>query len=412
MATDKLTDRQVKSANYEKFGKPKKLFDGGGMFLYVNQSGKYWRLKYRFDGKEKTLALGVYPDVSLKEARLRRSEARTQIANGIDPNQSRRDQKAASHQKSDTFRVVAEDWLKLKEGELAEGTLIVARRRLETWTFPKLGELPISEIKPAKILETLRMIEDQGKHETAHRIRQRIGEIFRFAIAEGRAEYDPTSALKGLLKSVPTKHRSAVTTPTALQGLLRSIDAYGGYISTRAALKLAPMLFIRPGELRKAEWSEIDLDSKTWVIPGRRMKGTKKAKLAGLVPDHIVPLPSQAVEVLSELNTVTGHQPLVFESVKRGRPLSENAVNTALKSMGYDGDTIVGHGFRATASTMLHEQGWPPEVIELQLAHKQRNQVAAVYNRSARLDERIKMMQSWANYLDSLVNSEPSKSTT
>lgn len=278
----------------------------------------------------------------------------------------------------------------------------MARRRLETWVYPKLGHLPIAAIKPAKVLEILREIENQGKHETAHRIRQRIGEIYRFAIAEERAETDPTSALKGLLETVPTQHRAAITSPSQLGALLRAIDAYSGHASTRAALKLAPMLFLRPGELRNAEWKEIDLESATWVIPGKRMKGTQRAKRAGHVPDHIVPLPWQAVGVLEELYTITGDQKLVFESFRSGRPLSENTINVALKSMGFDGSTMVGHGFRATASTLLHEQGWPPEVIELQLAHKQRNQVAAAYNRSARLDERTRMMQDWTNYLDNL----------
>ena len=402
MATDKLTDRQVKSANFEKYGKRTKLSDGAGMYLDIQPSGKYWRMKYRISGKEKTLALGVYPDVSLKVARQRRAEARSQIAGGVDPNEIKRQEKAAEQEKSDTFELVAQDWLRLKKKEFAEGTWKVARRRLETWVYPKLGHLPIAAIKPAKVLEILREIENQGKHETAHRIRQRIGEIYRFAIAEERAETDPTSALKGLLETVPTQHRAAITSPSQLGALLRAIDAYSGHASTRAALKLAPMLFLRPGELRNAEWKEIDLESATWVIPGKRMKGTQRAKRAGHVPDHIVPLPWQAVGVLEELYTITGDQKLVFESFRSGRPLSENTINVALKSMGFDGSTMVGHGFRATASTLLHEQGWPPEVIELQLAHKQRNQVAAAYNRSARLDERTRMMQDWTNYLDNL----------
>jgi integrase len=404
MATNKLTDRQIKSANFENYGKRTKLSDGAGMYLDIQPSGKYWRMKYRFGGKEKTLALGVYPDVSLKLARQRRTEAREQIADAVDPNEARKQEKAALQEKADTFKAVAEDWLKLKKDELADSTLEVARKRLETWAYPKLGHIPIAEIKPIMVLEALRAIENQGKHETAHRIRQRIGEIFRFAVAEGRAEVDPTATLKGLLKTVPTQHRSAITTQDELGKLLKAIDAYGGHASTRAALKLAPMLFLRPGELRNAEWKEIDLESGTWIVPGRRMKGTQKAKRAGQVPDHIVPLSTQAVVILKKLHTITGHQGLAFESVKRGRPLSENTINVALKSMGYDGTTMVGHGFRATASTLLHEQGWQPEIIELQLAHKQRNQVAAAYNRSARLEERRKMMQAWSHYLFKLAN--------
>lgn len=401
-----LTDKKIQSAKFEKFGKRTKLSDGAGLYLDIQQSGRYWRMKYRFDGKEKTLALGVYPEVSLKLARERRTKAREQIADGIDPNQVKKEQKAASKEQADTFKAVAEDWLKLKKGELADSTLEVAKRRLETWAFPKLGHLPIKEIKPSTVMEALSPIEEQGKHETAHRIRQRIGEIFRFAVAADRAEIDPTATLRGQLKTTPTRHRSAITNPDELGKLLKAIDAYGGHASTIAALKLAPILFLRPGELRNAEWNEIDLDKATWVVPGKRMKGTQKAKRAGQVPDHIVPLSTQAVGILKELKVITGHQSLVFESVKRKRPLSENTINVALKSMGYDGGTMVGHGFRATASTLLHELGWQPEVIELQLAHKQRNQVAAAYNRSARIEDRKKMMQEWANYLDRISKSE------
>ena len=399
-----LTDKKVQSAKFEKFGKRTKLTDGAGLYLDIQPSGKYWRMKYRFYGKEKTLALGVYPDVSLKLARERRTKAREQIADGIDPNEVKKDQKAVKKEQTDTFKAVAEDWLKLKKGELADSTLEVAKRRLETWVFPKLGSIPIKEIKPATVMEALRPIEEQGKHETAHRIRQRIGEIFRFAVAADRAEIDPTATLKGQLKTTPTRHRSAITNPDDLGKLLKAIDAYGGHASTRAAVKLAPMLFLRPGELRNAEWNGIDLDKATWIVPGKRMKGTQKAKRAGQVPDHIVPLSTQAVEILKELKTITGHQSLVFESVKRKRPLSENTINVALKSMGYDGSTMVGHGFRATASTLLHELGWQPEIIELQLAHKQRNQVAAAYNRSARLEERRDMMQAWSDYLFKLAS--------
>jgi integrase len=401
-----LTDKKIQSAKFEKFGKRTKLSDGAGLYLDIQPSGRYWRMKYRFDGKEKTLALGVYPDVSLKLARERRTGAREQIADGIDPNEVRKEKKAALKEQADTFKAVAEDWLKLKKGELADSTLEVAKRRLETWAFPKLGHLPIREIKAATVMEALRPIEDQGKHETAHRIRQRIGEIFRFAVAADRAEIDPTATLRGQLKTTPTRHRSAITSPEELGKLLKAIDAYGGHATTRAALKLAPLLFLRPGELRNADWCEIDLDNATWIVPGKRMKGTQKAKRAGQVPDHIVPLSKQAAVILKELESITGHQSLVFESVKRGRPLSENTINVALKSMGYDGSTMVGHGFRATASTLLHELGWAPEIIELQLAHKQRNQVAAAYNRSARLEDRKAMMQEWANYLDRTRKSE------
>jgi integrase len=262
--------------------------------------------------------------------------------------------------------------------------------------------MAVTDIEPPLALQVLRKIEAKGKHETAHRMRQRISQIYRFAISEGRATRDPTADLRGILKTAPAKNRAAIVTPAELGKLLRAIDAYAGQPATCAALQVAPLVFLRPGELRLAVWSEIDLDAGIWTVPGNRMKGTMKAKRAGQVPDHRIPLSPQAIKILKPLKQLTGHRPYVFESVRLGRPMSENTINTALKSMGFDGDTMVGHGFRATASTLLHEMGWPPEIIELQLAHRQRNQVAAAYNRSARIDERTKMMQQWAVYLDNL----------
>jgi integrase len=297
---------------------------------------------------------------------------------------------------------VAEDWLTLQKNQLNDSTIEVTRNRLTKWIYPTLGGMPVTDIEPPLVLQVLRKIEAKGKHETAHRMRQRISQIYRFAISEGRATRDPAADLRGLLKAVPAKNRSAIVKPDELGGLLRAIDAYAGQPVTCAALQLAPMLFIRPGELRHADWSEIDLKAGVWIIPGARMKGTLQAKRAGKVPDHVIPLPRQAIDILKPLEQLTGHRPYVFESIKPKRPLSENTINTALRSMGYGTETMVGHGFRATASTLLHEMGWAPEIIELQLAHRQRNQVAAAYNRSARLEERKAMMQQWADYLDSL----------
>ena len=402
-ATNKLTSPEVKAATFDKYGKRTKLADGNGLYLDVQPGGRYWRLKYRYAGKEKLLALGVYPETTLKQARVQRDEARQMLADDTDPAAYRRQSETQRRDAAaDTFRAVAEDWLKLQEGQLSDSTLSVTHNRLTNWVYPHIGNMAVTDIEPPLALQVLRKIEAKGKHETAHRMRQRISQIYRFAISEGRATRDPTADLRGILKTAPAKNRAAIVTPAELGKLLRAIDAYAGQPTTCAALQLAPLVFLRPGELRMAAWSEIDLDAGVWTVPGNRMKGTMKAKRAGQVPDHRIPLSPQAIKILKPLKQLTGHRPYVFESVRPGRPMSENTVNTALKSMGFDGDTMVGHGFRATASTLLHEMGWPPEIIELQLAHRQRNQVAAAYNRSARIDERTKMMQQWANYLDNL----------
>lgn len=386
---NKLSAKAVEAARFE--GKPRKLFDGNGLFLHVQAGGRYWRLKYRFGGAEKLLALGVYPHVSLAAARVRRDEARAQLADGINPTAQRRAMKDSFGK--DTFEAVAREWLENQTKVLAAGTLRLTRRRFETWAFPIIGAQPMRALEPPELLRLLRRIEAKGKHETASRVRQRIGQVFRYAIATGRADRDPTADLKGALMPAATQHRAAITTPAEFGALLRAIDGYSGQPASRAALRLAPLTFVRPGELRMARWPEIDLEAAIWRIPSTRMKMKR---------EHIVPLSRQAVAILRELHPVTSHRPFVFESVRPGRPLSENTMNTALRTMGYSGDMMTPHGFRASASTLLHELGWAPEVIELQLAHAQRSQVAAAYNRSARLEERRQMMQAWADYLDSL----------
>ncbi len=399
---NKLTDSTVKAAKPEG-QKRRKLADGGGLTLVVKPESKVWWFRYRFAGKEKTFSLGSYPETSLKSARAGRDNARQLLDQNKDPVTHRRSESAKNlSANANTFQAVSEDWLKLQKGQLSDSTISVTHNRLTNWIYPHLGSLPITDIEPPLALQVLRKIEAKGKHETAHRMRQRISQIYRFAISEGRATRDPTADLRGILKAVPAKNRAAIVKPEELAKLLLAIDAYAGQPTTCAALQLAPLVFLRPGELRLAAWSEIDLDAGIWTVPGKRMKGTVKAKRAGLVPDHRIPLSPQAIEILKPLKQLTGHRPYVFESVRPGRPMSGNTVNTALKSMGFDGATMVGHGFRATASTLLHEMGWPPEIIELQLAHRQRNQVAAAYNRSARIDERTKMMRQWADYLDNL----------
>jgi len=386
---NRLNAAAVKAAGFE--DRPYKLLDGGGLFLHVQRSGKYWRMKYRWQGREKLLSLGVYDDVSLAEARDYRDEARKLLRKGIDPSARRKADKAARN-RPDTFEAVALEWLE-KQNTLAQGTREITLQRWTKYVFPHIGSTPIDQLEPPDVLRLLRRIEAVGKHETAHRMRQRIGQVCRYAIATGRADRDPTADLKDALAPVLRRHRAAITDPAGVGALLRAMDGYEGQPSTYAALQLLALTFVRPGEIRKAEWPEFDLDGATWRIPGARMKMKR---------EHIVPLSAQSVSVLRTLEPVTGHRPYVFEANRPGRPLSENTLNAALRTLGYSGEQMTAHGFRSVASTLLHELGWPPEVIELQLAHAQRSQVAAAYNRSARLEERRRMMQAWADYLDAL----------
>jgi len=386
---DKLSAAQVKAAQYQ--GKSFKLFDGGGLFLHVQPSGRYWRLKYRWQGRERLLALGVYPTTSLAKARQRRDNARKLLDDGIDPSARRKAEKEAAN-RADTFEAVAREWLN-KQTNLKAETRDLTRRRWELWVFPHIGPTPVDQLEPPDVLRVLRRIEAAGKYETAHRMRQRIGQVCRYAIATGKATRDPTGDLRDALSPVPQQHRAALTDPTSVGALLRAIQGYEGQPATRTGLILLALTFVRPGELRKAEWSEFDLDEAVWRVPSTRMKMGR---------EHVVPLSSQAVTALRELEPITCHRPFVFEASRPGRPLSENTFNAALRTLGYTNDDMSAHGFRSIASTLLHELGWPPEVIELQLAHAQKSQVAAAYNRSARLQERRRMMQAWGDYLDAL----------
>lgn len=387
--TGKLTVLKIKAA------KPGKHFDGGGLFLHVTESGRYWRMKYRHAGKEKLLALGVYPEVGLSEARQRRDDARTLLRAGNDPGLIKRDRKAANAEAAaSTFAAIADEWLKKQKSRMADATYEKAVWTLHDLVNPWIGHRPISEIDAPEMLKVLRRIEERGAHETAHRTKQRCGQIFRYAIATGRAKHDPTADLRGALTPAKVKHRAAITDPTKMGELLRAIEGYTGGLVVRTALKLAPLLFVRPGELRQAEWAEFDLDHAQWRIPASKMK---------MGDEHIVPLPSQAVDALRELEPLTGRGQYVFPGERsRQRPMSDAAINAALRRMGFDKDTMTGHGFRAMASTRLNEMGWPADVIERQLAHAERNKVRAAYNRAQYLAERKKMMQAWADYLDTL----------
>jgi integrase len=395
-----LTDVRVRSA--KPHAKTVKLFDGGGLYLEVSPAGgKWWRWKYRYGGKEKRLSLGVYPDVSLKSAREKRAAARQQLAAGIDPGQARKAEKIAQAG-AESFEAIAREWhAKFSPGWVAShGDRIL--RRLDKDIFPWLGDRPIAEIRAPELLAVLRRIESRGAQETAHRAMQNCGQVFRYAVATGRAERDPTGDLRGALPPPKEKHHASIIEPKRIGELLRAIDAYEGFFATKCALRLAPLVFVRPGELRKAQWPEIDLEKAEWRIPAERMKMREQ---------HIVPLSRQAVEILRDLEPLTGRgipaKPdaprWVFPGGRtRERPMSENAVLAALRRMGYAKDEMTGHGFRSMASTLLHEQGWNHQVIERQLAHAERNAVSAAYNFAEHLPERRKMMQAWADYLDAL----------
>lgn len=390
-----LTDTAIRSAKRE--SKSRKLTDEAGLYLLLSPSGgKWWRFDYRFDGKRKTLSLGVYPDVGLKAARARRDEARKLIAEDVDPAVNRRAAKEARTEgAANSFEVVAREWFAKHSPNWAATHSEKIIRRLEADVFPWLGARPIAEITAPEILATLRRIEGRGAIDTAHRALQNCGQIIRYAVATGRAIRDPTSDLRGALPPTKTQHYAAIVEPDGVGELLRAIEAFRGSLVVQSALRLGPLLFVRPGELRKAEWAEFDLNRAEWSIPAERMKSRKP---------HLVPLPSQAVKILRDLQPLTGHRRHVFSGRDPAKPMSEAAVNAALRRMGYDTKTeITGHGFRAMARTILHEQlGFSSDVIEHQLAHRVPDVLGAAYNRTKFIKERKAMMQTWADYLEKL----------
>jgi integrase len=387
-----LTDIKLKSL------KPKeKLYavtDEKGLSIEVPPKGsKRWRFKYRFGGKQKRLSLGIYPEVSLREAREKRDACRKQVAGGIDPSDLRKAEKLelAGHE---SFEFVTREWhAKYKHNwsyDHAKRTI----ERFEKNVFPWLGRLNINDIKPPELLAVLRRIEDRGALDTAHRVHQQCGQVFRYGIATGKAERDTAADLKGALAPVRTKHHASITEPVKIGELMRAINGYSGYFITACALKLAPLVFVRPGELRNAEWSEFDLDAAEWRIPAEKMK---------MRTLHIVPLSKQAIAILNDLNALTGRDKFLFPSNRtKERPMSDNTINGALRRLGYTKDEMTGHGFRSMASTLLNEQGWNRDAIERQLAHSERDGVRAAYNYAEYLPERKKMMQAWADYLDGL----------
>jgi len=376
--------------------KTMRLFDGRGLYIEFSPAGgRWWRLKYRLDGREKRISLGVYPDVGLKEARDRREAARKLIASGIDPGRQRKIERRLSvEQTADTFEAIAREWFAMVSPSWVESHSSKILRRLEREVFPWIGDKPIKAVTPLELLSVLRRIEVRGLHETAHRTLQHTGCVFRYAIASGRAERDPSRDLAGALAPVVRGHFASISDPLAVGKLLRAIDTYPGEFVTACALRLSPLLFVRPGELRAAAWSEIDLENAEWRIPGAKMK---------MRANHIVPLANQAVAILRELQPLTGKRVLVFPSaVNHTRPMSNNTINLALRRLGYSNEEMTAHGFRSMASTLLNEQGWNRDAIERQLAHAERDAVRAAYNYAEFLPERRKMMQAWADYLDAL----------
>lgn len=394
-----------------------KLSDGGGLVLDIPAQGnKRWRWRYRFDGKEKMLSLGVYPAVSLEQARRRRDEAKALLTNGTDPSAARQAAKADKVQAEQvatllasgeplpgTFEAVARDWLAVQRDGWAPSYHVKVEARLANHVFPYIGNLQAADVAPPDLLAVLRRVEARGTVESAGRVRETCSQVFRFAVAEGRITSNPARDLAGALKTHVTKHIPAITEPLRFGELLRAIDAYRGTPVVRAALQLAALVFLRPGsELREAKWSEFGLDAAVWLVPAERLKRRKAGKLHG--PPHLVPLSRQAVAILRDLHLLTGRGDHVFPGVRhRNEPMSLNTLNAALDAMGFTGDEHRAHGFRASARTMLHERlNYPPEVIEAQLAHSVPDALGRAYNRTQHADQRRDMLQAWADWLDRL----------
>ena len=389
-----LTDTAIRAI--KPTSKTAKYFDGVGLYLEVAPSGgKWWRLKYRFQGKEKRISLGTYPTIGLKEARERREDTKKILANGIDPSAQRQAIKASiTSIDQDSFEVVTREWFDKHVVNLAPSYSKKVRSLFERQIFPVLGAKPIAEVEPTDVLNAARHVEQTGAIETAHRLIQICGQVFRYAIATGRTKYDVSTGLHAALPKVNVKHMATLTDKKRIGQLLRAIDAYGGFFPVRCALKLAPLLFVRPGELQKAEWAEFDLPAAEWRLPASKMKMRQR---------HIVPLSRQALSVLAELQAYTGNGQFLFPSIRTTtKPIALESMLVAIRSMGFTQDEMTMHGFRGMASTLLNEMGYNRDWIERQLAHGERDHVRAAYNYAEHLPERRRMMQEWADYLDEL----------
>ncbi len=383
-----LSDSKIKAS--KPLDKPYKLADEKGMYLLISPNGgKYFRLKYRFAGKEKVLALGVYPEITLKQARIERDKAKALLAQGIDPLAAKQ---VIKEETLNTVEYVAREWFASTAHTITSHTHQKKIRHFEKFVFPAIGDQPINEIKSPAIFSIVKAL--FIKLETAHRVRAEISALYSYAIAHGLADYDPAQAVAKQIPAKKVQHRAALTDPQDVAKLLRDIYNYEGTFVVQCAFRLSPLIFQRPGEIRQMQWSDIDPNTKEW-----RYLVTKTDT------QHIVPLSTQAIAILETIKPLTGNGRYVFPSQRNdGRPMSDNAIRTALKSLGYDSDTMTAHGFRGTASTLLNEQGWSPDAIERQLCHMPRDQVRAAYNRAQYLDERRRMMQAWGDYLDGLRN--------
>ena len=409
-----LTDTAIRKAMPGP--KTRKLSDGKGLYLELSPAGgRWWRLKYRIAGVEKRISLGTYPETSLKAAREKMEEARALVAQGIDPSQARKAAKQeAAHQDEQaqreaqglplhgSFESVAREWFDTRKEEWAPTYAKKIFRRLEVDVFPWLGRLPVPNITPPMVLDMLRKAESRGAIETAHRVLETCGQVFRFAVATGRIESNPARDLKDALRKPMVQHFAAITDPQRFGELLRAIDSYRGTPVVCAALRLMPLMLLRPGELRQAQWDELDLPAATWTVPAARMKREKVGKIYG--KPHIVPLPRQAVAIFEALKPLTEHSPYVFRGERSAqRPMSDAAINAALRTLGFSADEVTGHGFRASARTMIVERlGIAESVVEAQLAHSVRDNLGRAYNRTEFMQERVRMMQQWADYLDTL----------
>ncbi len=403
----KLSDAAIRASKPTE--KPYKVFDGSGLYLLVTPEGsRLWRFKYRYGGKERLLALGPYPDVALKEARDRCGKAKAQLRDGIDPSAVRRADKASRiDREAGTFEVVAREWHAKQSARWAKNGGQRILRRLEMYAFPRIGSRQIRELTGPDLLAVLQRVESKGHPETAHRLKQYLGAIFRYAVATHRADSDPTAALRGALATPPSRSFASITEPKRIGELMRAVRSYSGSDIVRCALELLALVFVRPGELRGARWEEFSFDLadsldtsnarlREWRIPAERMKMREQ---------HLVPLSSQAVAVLRELHAISGPSGFLFPGVRsKARSISENTMNAALRAMGYTREQMTGHGFRHMASTTLHERGYRSEWIERQLAHADSNSMRSRYNFAEYLPERRKMMQEWADYLDGLAN--------
>jgi integrase len=377
--------------------KPYKLTDEKGLYLLVTPTGgRLWRMNYRYGGKQRTIAFGNYPDLSLATARDLRTAARQALAEGKDPLEVRRQEaRELKAQIDDTFQAICDEWLEKTEREGRSQSTLTKLRWLVDFAMPKLGKRPITELTAPDLLEVLRSVEARGRYETANRLRSTLGTIFRYAIATGRAQRDVSYDLRGALVTPKTNHRAAILEPKALGALLRAVDGHDGQPTVRIALRMAPHVFVRPGELRSAEWKEFDLETRIWTIPGEKTKTRRP---------HKVPLTDGVVAMLEELRPISGHTAYLFPSVRSvSRPITDNTLNAALRRLGYDKTEVTAHGFRATAATLLNEMGkWHPDAIERQLAHIEGNDVRRAYVRGEHWNERVRMMKYWSQYLGDL----------